>query len=65
VGDSLGAGVEYSFTPNWSGKIEYNFTDFGDRSGTFSGTDPAFILGVKEQINTVTVSLNYRFGIGQ
>jgi outer membrane immunogenic protein len=65
VGGLVGAGVEYAFAPNWSGKIEYNFIDFGDRSVTFSGTDPAFIEGVRDKINTVTVGVNYRFGWGQ
>jgi outer membrane immunogenic protein len=61
VGALVGAGIEYAFTPNWSGKVEYNFIDFGDKSPTFSGTDPAFIEGVREQLNTVTVGLNYKF----
>lgn len=65
VGGLLGAGVEYAFTPNWSGKIEYNFIDFGDRSVTFSGTDPAILLGLRENISTVTAGVNYRFGLGQ
>jgi outer membrane immunogenic protein len=62
VGGLIGAGIEYAFAPNWSGKIEYNYIDFGDRSVTFSGTDPAFIEGVRENISTVTVGVNYRFG---
>ena len=29
TGGMVGAGVEYAFTNNWSGKVEYDFMDFG------------------------------------
>ena len=32
----LGGGVEYSFTDNWSAKIEYNYLDFGTRAVRFT-----------------------------
>ena len=34
-GYAAGAGVEYAFTPNWSVKVEYLFTDPGRDSRTF------------------------------
>src|SRR5262245_19727161 len=63
-----GAGVEYAFAPNWSGKIEYNYLDFGKETLTFlfpalnppdhaNGTD----RGVRQILHTVKAGLNYRF----
>jgi opacity protein-like surface antigen len=34
-GYTVGGGLEYLFAPNWSGKIEYQFYDFGRRNFTF------------------------------
>ena len=31
-GWTLGGGVEYAFTPNWSFKVEYNYVDFGSKN---------------------------------
>jgi len=48
-GVALGAGVEYGFTPNWSGKVEYIWT------GAVAGAST-------ETINMIRLGLNYRFG---
>ena len=32
----LGAGVEFAFTNSISGKLEYNYMDFGTRTYTFT-----------------------------
>src|SRR5262245_40947559 len=34
-GWTIGGGLEYSFAPNWSAKIEYMFTDFGNEDRDF------------------------------
>ena len=49
-GYTLGAGVEYGFTPNWSAKVEYLWAKYPD----------IFTSGVQ----TVKVGINYRFGWG-
>ena len=38
TGWTAGAGVEYAFAPGWSGKIEYQYYDFGSETYDFSPT---------------------------
>ena len=58
-GWTVGAGVEYAFAPNWSGKVEYNFLDFGKDRFTFEETDP---IDIRQTVHTVKFGINYRFG---
>ncbi len=60
-GWTLGAGVEYAFTPNWIGRVEYRFTSFGN----FSHFSP--IVGPTTQRvndNSVRAGIAYKFGGG-
>jgi outer membrane immunogenic protein len=67
TGWTVGAGVEYAFTYNWTVKAEYLFEDFGH----VANTAPGFVLpGVAAvvnnhnrdvQINIVRVGVNYKF----
>ncbi|MFT4095682.1 MAG: porin family protein [Rhodoblastus sp.] len=61
TGWTAGAGVEYAFTPNWSVKGEYLFTNIGANYplGVF-GSD----ITQRVHDHTVRVGLNYRFGWG-
>ena len=68
-GGMLGAGVEFAFTNSISGKIEYNYMDFGTRTytlGPFSNPfDPGsetVDLKIRQNIHLVKVSLNFRLG---
>jgi outer membrane immunogenic protein len=62
-GYTVGAGLEYMFTPNWSIKGEYQYYNFG--STTFT-SGPAPVVGTRFQNDehTVKVGINYRFGWG-
>ena len=62
-GWTVGAGLEYMFTPNWSIKGEYQYYNFGDT--TFL-TGPAPIVGARfrDDEHTVKLGINYRFGWG-
>jgi outer membrane immunogenic protein len=62
-GWTAGAGLEWAFAANWSGKIEYNYMDFGRRRVLLSGLDNADIE-IDQRLHTVKVGLNYRFAIG-
>jgi outer membrane immunogenic protein len=61
VGDTrsgwlVGTGLEWGLGPNWSGKLEYNYMDFG--SDTFGF--PAAV-NVDTQVHAIKAGLNYRF----
>ena len=61
----VGAGVEYAFAPNVTGKIEYLFADgFGNESG-YTATvsqhgDQTYIHQIGN-IDIVRVGVNYKF----
>lgn len=57
--------VEGNLTP-WSAKVEYNYMDFGSDRFVFNDvvhSDPGFsIPGIDQQIHTVKIGLNWRWG---
>jgi outer membrane immunogenic protein len=63
-GWTVGAGIEYAFTPNWSIAAQYNFIDLRDRDVTFAGSVAPFPFGARadQELHLATVRLNYRFG---
>jgi outer membrane immunogenic protein len=68
LGYTLGAGVEYAFTNNWSAKIEYLYYDLGKQNYTaplIAGPGAgAGVFGTTRAENTgniVRAGLNYRF----
>jgi outer membrane immunogenic protein len=71
-GWTVGGGIEWAFSPNWSVAGEYRHTDFGNRATTFDipsglAAAPIFFTGTSSQRLTVdqaTARLNYRFNWG-
>lgn len=67
-GWTVGGGVEWAFTNNWSLAGEYRHTDLGSRGVTFAipdGLGTIFATGTTNadlKIDQVTARLNYRFG---
>ncbi len=59
-GYTVGGGLEYMFTQNWSGKVEYQYFDFGNTSWNIGAT----AFNVKNDQHTVKAGLNYRFNWG-
>lgn len=59
-GWTIGGGVEYGLTPNWSAKLEYNYLDFGK-------DDIGAPIGVRSdmQAHLLKAGLNYRFDWGK
>jgi outer membrane immunogenic protein len=62
TGWTAGAGVEYAFAPGWSGKIEYQYYDFGSETYDFSPTAIAAPFEVDTNFHTIKAGLNWRFG---
>ncbi|QCI65146.1 outer membrane protein [Phreatobacter stygius] len=60
TGWTLGAGVEYAFTPNLSARIEYRYTDYGKSTARFIG----YAERINPQIHTVRLGLSYHFTTG-
>jgi outer membrane immunogenic protein len=62
VGWTVGGGIEHAFTPNWIGRIEARYTDYGSETFNLSGTDfPEQSPGVKFDFVSVTAGLSYKF----
>ena len=58
-GFDVGAGVEYAFTPNWVGRVEYRYYDFGSYNLTAFGAATPFRL--QSSVNSVRLGLAYLF----
>jgi outer membrane immunogenic protein len=71
-GWTVGGGIEWAFSPNWSVAGEYRHTDFGNRGTSFDipsglAAAPIFFTGTSSSRLTVdqaTARLNYRFNWG-
>lgn len=62
-GWTIGAGLEYAFTPNWSMAFQYNYVDLGDRDITFANFG-GVVGNVSQDLHMATLRFNYRFGGG-
>ena len=64
VGWTVGGGIEYAITNNWSIGAEYRFTDFGTiRNGDLAGLEAdEFLNGHRRlQENQVQAGFSYKF----
>lgn len=59
VGGAVGAGVEYALPQNWTARLEYLFTDYGNRSVTFPAGAQRFDSNLS--LSELRFGLNYRF----
>lgn len=71
VGWTVGGGLEWMFTPNWSAKVEYLYTDLGAAQGYAIGrgvTHAPFVNGFSNanafRFNTVRLGVNYHLNWG-
>ena len=58
TGYTLGGGLEYLFTPNWSAKAEYMFTSLGGETYNLLGEQ---IPSGNIDFHTIKVGVNYHF----
>ena len=64
-GWTVGGGLEYGITPNWSAKVEYDFLDFDHSdSVTVSNGATTNTFSLTKTIQKVEIGLNYRFNWG-
>ena len=63
-GGAVGAGLEYGFAPNWSAGVEYNHLFMGTNTVnlTAPGGGPFATDSIPQNVDLVTVRLNYKFG---
>jgi outer membrane immunogenic protein len=64
-GWTVGAGLEYLFTPGVSAFVEYDYYDFGDRVNTFTVLTTGAFFGdasIRHQVHVAKVGVNFRFG---
>ncbi|TIQ26700.1 MAG: porin family protein, partial [Mesorhizobium sp.] len=57
IGWTVGAGIEYGITQQWTAKVEYLYTDLGDWRYDSDGSD----FSATAKFSTVKFGVNYRF----
>ena len=62
VGGTVGAGLEYLFSYNWIGRVEYRYADFGQVTNDSVIAFPGFTEKHRTTENAVRVGISYRFG---
>jgi outer membrane immunogenic protein len=63
LGWTVGGGIEFGITPNWSAKIEYNYLNFGAEQYTFIAPGAALTSSSEIQMHLVKGGISYRFGL--
>ena len=63
-GGVVGVGLEYGFAPNWSAAIEYDHLFMDNRTTNFTTPGGAFFSNerIRQDVDLVTVRVNYRWG---
>jgi len=63
TGWTVGAGLEYGITRNWSAKIEYDYLNFGSQALNFSTPlQPAYTSNASLNVQEIKAGVNFRFG---
>ncbi len=60
----VGGGWEYALTQQWSGKIEYDYMGFGNRTVGYPLTTAGTVTFAKQNLQTILAGLNYHFNFG-
>lgn len=61
TGWTVGLGVEYAFSPNWSARLEYRYTDFGDMGTALGPIYVGFEQDVDLDSHALRLGISYRF----
>jgi outer membrane immunogenic protein len=58
----LGVGWEYAFTNNWTGKVEYDYINYGSANIPYPDAVAAIqTVQVRDTVSIVKVGVNYLF----
>jgi outer membrane immunogenic protein len=64
VGGTIGGGVDFAFTPNWIGRVEYLYDNYPGLDYAFSASNPVLNdRRISPQESTVRAALIYKFGL--
>jgi len=62
-GGTVGAGLEFGFAPGWSAGVEYDHLFMQDKTISFTPlVGPVFSDRIRQDVDLVTVRVNYRWG---
>jgi outer membrane immunogenic protein len=64
-GGTVGAGVEFSFAPNWSAAFEYNHLFVANNNAVFTNLNTGAVVSgdrIHGDADMVSVRVNYRWG---
>jgi outer membrane immunogenic protein len=61
VGWTVGGGVEYAVTDNWSIRAEYRYTDFGHVNDYLVNSLPGYSVNTHQTDNRVQAGFSYKF----
>jgi outer membrane immunogenic protein len=63
TGWTVGAGLEYGISKNWSAKIEYDYLSFASQGLNFSTPlQPAYATNAGLNVQEIKAGINFRFG---
>jgi outer membrane immunogenic protein len=64
AGWTLGAGVEYAFTPNWTARVEYRYANYGSVSADLGPLYPGVVQRTSLHTHAVRLGVSYLFSTG-
>ena len=62
AGWTVGTGLEFAFTPAWSTRLEYRYTDFGRLTNASAVAFPGSTFQHDPNFHTIRLGVSYRFG---
>jgi outer membrane immunogenic protein len=63
TGWTAGAGLEYAYTKQWSGDVEYRYTSFGNYDQASTEAFPGFTYNQHPTVNTIMLGVSYHLPV--
>ena len=61
TGWTIGGGVDYMFTPNWIGRLEFLYADLGDQTTSYAATGLNYTSSLSHELIIGRVGLAYKW----